>query len=214
MKALTFSETKKILSEYDIPFGQMILAKSKKEAIVFAEKIGYPVVLKVSSPEILHKTEIEGIKTNIFNKKNLEKTWDKILSEVKKKKPLAKIEGILVQKQLKGREVVIGMKRDRQFGPVLMFGLGGIFTEVLEDVAFKIAPVSESDAMKMIKEIKGYKVLTAFRGQKPVNLKAIVKIIVSLSRLSLEKEEIKEIDLNPIIVNEKRALIVDTSFLL
>ncbi len=214
MKALTFSETKKILSEYDIPLCQMVLAKTKKEAIVFAEKIGYPVVLKISSPEILHKTEIKGIKINIFDKKTLEKTWDKILLEVKKKKPSAGIEGILIQKQLKGREIVIGMKRNQKFGPVLMFGLGGIFTEVLEDVAFKIAPVSESDAIKMIKEIKGYKVLTAFRGQKQVNLKAIVKIIVSLSKLSLEKEEIKEIDLNPIIVDEKKALIVDTCFLL
>ena len=214
MKALNFSETKKILSEYDVPFCQMILTKSKNEAIVFAEKVGYPVVLKVSSPEILHKTEIGGIKTNILDKKTLEKTWNKILAEVKKKKPLAEIEGILVQKQIKGREIVIGMKRDHQFGPVLMFGLGGIFTEVLEDVAFKIAPVSESDAIKMIKEIKGYKVLTNFRGQKPVNLKAIVKIIISLSNLSLEREEIKEIDLNPIIANENKALVVDTSFLL
>lgn len=214
MKALNFSETKKILSEYDIPFCRMALVKSKKQAVIFAEKIGYPVVLKICSPEILHKTEIEGIKINIFDKKCLEEAWDRILSEVKKKKPLAEIEGIIVQKQLKGREVVIGMKRDHQFGPVLMFGLGGIFTEVLEDVAFKIAPVSESDAMKMIKEIKGYKVLTAFRGQKPVNLKAIVKIIVSISKLALKRGEIKEIDLNPIIVNDKKALVVDTCFLL
>ncbi len=214
MKVLNFSETKRLLLEYKIPFCQTELAESKREAGLFAKEIGYPVVLKIFSSHILHKTEIGGIKMNIKNKKELEKGWDEILFEVRKKRPKAKIEGVLVQEQVRGIEVVVGMKRDKQFGPVLMFGLGGILTEVLKDISLRITPVSESEAKKMIREIKGYSLLKGFRGRKPVNIKAIVNIITGLSMLSLEREEITEVDLNPIIVNEKRALVVDSSFLL
>jgi len=112
-----------------------------------------------------------------------------------------------------GVEIVIGMKRSKEFGPVLMFGLGGILVEVLKDVSFGVAPISRSVAKKMIEEVKGYKILKGFRGSLPVNLEKIIDILVNLSKLSLENQNIKEIDLNPIIVNDKKALIVDTSFL-
>ena len=211
MKTLSFSKTKKLLLKYKIPFCRTKLAKSKKEAEDFAKNIGYPVVLKISSPDIFHRTEIRGVKTNIRNKKELREAWDEILIQVKKRKPEAEIEGILVQEELKGIEVILGMKRDKQFGPVLMFGLGGIFSEVLKDTSLRIAPVSKSEAKEMIKEIRGYEVLKGFRGRGSANIKKIIETIVNLSNLSF-KEEIAEIDLNPIIISKKRALAVDACF--
>lgn len=214
MKVLTFGQIKKLLFKYKIPFCETYLAASKKEALNFAKKIGYPVVLKVYSPEILHKTDIGGIKLDIRNENELKKAFSEILTNVKKKKPKKKIEGILVQEQISGKEVAVGMKRDLTFGPVLMFGLGGIFVEVFKDVTLRIAPIERKEVFEMIKGIKGFEILKGFRGEKPVNIEKIAQIIVKVSRLSLEKENIKEIDLNPIIVNEKQAWVVDVSFLI
>jgi len=225
MKVLGFRETKKLCLKYKIPLCQTAIVETKKEAADFARKIGYPVVLKISSPDILHKTDVGGIKIGIKSEKELRKAFSEILNNVKKGKPeapkesklptgQARIEGILVQEQVLGKEAVVGMKRDLTFGPVLMFGLGGIFVEVLKDVAFRVVPINKREALKMIKEIKGYEILKGFRGEKPVNIKKIAEIITFLSKLSLAEKNIKEIDLNPIIVNEKRALVVDARFLL
>ena len=214
MNLLNFNKTKKLLLKYKIPFCESYLAASKKEALKFAKKIGYPVVLKISSPDILHKTDVGGIKIGIKSENELKRAFSEILTNVKKKKPQAKIEGILVQEQVSGKEVVVGMKRDLTFGPVLMFGLGGIFVEVLKDVVFRVIPVGKGEGLKMIKEIKGFEVLRGFRGEKPVNIGEITEIIIKLSKLSLEEGSIKEIDLNPIIVDEKRALVVDARFLI
>ena len=214
MKVLDFLETKKLLYKYNIPFCKTEFAVSKKEAESFAEKIGYPVILKVFIPNLLHSTEIGGVKVGIENKRELNNGWDEILSSVKRKKPKADIKGILVQKELKGVELVVGMKRDKQFGTVLMFGMGGILTEILKDTVLRIAPVSKSDVKKMIGEIKGYEILKGFRGQPPINIDRVAKIIFNLSKLSLKEKQIKEIDLNPIIADEKKALVVDPCFLL
>ena len=173
---------------------------------MFAQKIGYPIVLKVFSHRIFHRTEIGGVKIGIKNEKELRKAFDELIK-------IKGGAGILIQKMVLGKEVALGMKRDSQFGPVLMAGLGGIFVEVLKDVSFRICPVSEREALEMIKGIKGYEILKGHRGQKPVNLKALVKIIVNLSKLSLKEEKIKEIDLNPVIVNKKRALACDFKIL-
>ncbi len=212
MKMLNFQETRALLLKYKIPFSKTILVKSKTEGIKIAEKIGYPLVLKVSSADILHKTDIGAVKTNIKNQEELKQAWKDISETAKKIK--AKVEGILAQEMIFGNEVIIGMKRDLQFGPVLMFGLGGIFVEVLKDVALRIAPVKKSEAIKMIKEIKGYRLLKGIRGQEASEIKKIADIIVSLSKLSLAEESIKEIDFNPVIVNSKQTLVVDTRFLI
>ena len=208
-----FIRSKEILSKYRIFSCKEKLVNSESEALVVAEKIGFPVVLKIISPDILHITDVGGLKKGIKNKKELKKSWYDILLSVKKNKPKALIGGFLVQEEIKGIEVVMGMKRTKEFGPVLMFGLGGILVEVLKDISFGIAPLSRTAAIRMIKEINGYKILEGFRGHSAVNLEKLIDILVNLSRLSLENQNIKEIDLNPIIVNNKKALVVDTYFL-
>ena len=213
MVSLDFIKSKEILSKYDVLSCREKLVGSKKEAFLFTEKIGFPVVLKIFSPDVPHITDVGGLKLGIKNKKELEKAWDDILFSLKKNKPKALIEGFLVQEEARGVEIMVGMKRSREFGPVLMFGLGGILVEILKDVSFGIAPISRSTAIRMIREIRGYKILKGFRGNPAVNLERLIDVLINISRLSLENPEIKEIDLNPIIVNNKKALVVDTCFL-
>jgi len=213
MVNFSFEESKKILSKYKILSCKEKLVGSKKEAFEFARKIGFPIVLKIFSCDAPHITDIGGLRQNIKNEKELGEAWDDISFSIKKNRPKISIDGFLVQEEVEGIEVVIGMKRSREFGPVLMFGLGGILVEVLRDVSFGIAPISKSIAIKMIKGIKGYKLLNGFRGGISVNEKKLVDILINLSKLSLENKNIKEIDLNPIIVNSKKALVVDSSFL-
>ena len=213
MVDLNFIKTKEILLKYHILSCKEKFVNSEKEALIFANKIGFPVVLKILSPDIVHVTDVGGLKQGIKNKKELKEVWGDIISSVKKKMPRALIEGFLIQEEVKGIEIVMGMKRSREFGPVLMFGLGGILVEVLKDVSFGVAPLSRTSAIRMIKEIKGYKVLKGFRGSPAVNLEKLIDILINLSRLSLENQNIKEIDLNPIIVNNKKALVVDSYFL-
>ncbi len=208
---LDFNKIKEILSAYKIPFCQTEILKSKDRAVLFAEKIGYPVVLKISSQGIAHKVDVGGVKTGINNKEDLGKSWDE-MSDNKRIK--GRIEGFLVQKQIKGVEVFMGFKQDAQFGPVLMFGLGGTFVEVLKDISFRVAPVNLKEAKEMIKEVKGYKILEGYRGQEAVDIEKLAGIIVSLSELSLAKREIKEIDFNPVIANGKESLVCDARIII
>lgn len=214
MRVLDFKATEGILSRYRIPFYRTYLATSKKEALKLVDQIGYPLVLKIYSLDIIHKTDVGGVRKGIKNKGETARAWSDIMSQVSLERPKAKIEGIAIQKQGGGVEIVMGMKRDSQFGPVLMFGLGGIFVEILRDISFCIAPVSKKDAKEMIKEIKGYKVLTGFRGREMVNIKSLVDIIIELSRLSLECREIQEIDFNPVFVDEKGARVADAKIII
>ena len=200
MKVLDFEKTRNLLLEYKIPFPKTELATSKKQALFFAEKIGYPVVLKISLP-VLHKTEIKGVITGIKDKKEMEEALDRINRKE-----------VLVQKMVAGREIMLGMKKDSQFGPVLMAGFGGIFVELFKDVSFRITPVDEKQGLEMLKELKSFPILKGFRGDKGTNIKEIVRIIVNLSKLSLD-ENIKEIDFNPLIVNKKEAFVVDAKII-
>jgi acyl-CoA synthetase (NDP forming) len=209
MKILGFEKTKKLLKQYKIPLVKTKLVITQKELKRVAEKIGYPLVLKVFSPEVFHRTEKGLVKVGIEAENDLEKAFDEISRSCKG----IKIEGFLVQKMAKGIEVACGMKRDVSFGPILMFGLGGVFIEVLKDVSFGIAPLSKKEAREMIKEIKGYKILKGYRGKRAVNLQELEKILLQLSKLSLEHPEIKEIDFNPVFVNEKRVQVADFKFL-
>ena len=209
MQQLSFEKTKNLLEKYKIPFAKSILVKSSDQAKKTAKKIKFPLVLKLISPKIIHKTEAGAIKTGIEDEEQLIKEYEKMIKAVKKRFPKIKIQGILLQKQEQGIEVIVGMKRDHQFGPVIVFGLGGIFVEIIKDVSLRIAPITPEQSEEMIEEIKGYKILKGVRGKTKVNIKALNKIITSTSKLVLENKKIIQLDFNPVIVNQKNAIIAD-----
>ena len=205
MEILSFEETKRILLKYKLPFCRTEIFNSKEKALAFAKQIGFPVVLKVHAQKIFHKSEVGGVKINIKTPEEFIISWDQIEKNIQGKN----IEGILVQEMVSGSEIAIGMKRDNQFGPVLMFGLGGIFIEIIKDVALRVAPVGIEGAMEMIKEIKGFEILNGARGKKKVDLTRIAEMIVNLSTLSMREEKIQSIDFNPVMVTDKQAMITD-----
>ena len=169
----------------------------------------YPIAMKVVSKEVIHKTDAGGVRLDIKNATEAYAAWDGIVKKIKAKIPKAKIQGMLVQPMLAGKEVIIGMKRDPVFGPVIIFGLGGIFAETIKDVSMRVAPVDDAVAREMMEEIKGYAILRGLRGEKPVNMKKLRKLIVSVSRLSLAHPEITELDLNPVMATPQAAKIAD-----
>lgn len=204
MNILSFQETERILSKYKIPFCKTEIFNSKEKAFLFAQKIGFPVALKVHGQKVFHKSEIGGVKINI-DENNFELAWEEIMNNVEGKT----IEGILVQEMVYGNEVAIGMNRDDQFGPTIMFGLGGIFIEIIKDVSLRVAPINKDEALEMIKELKGFEILNGARGGVRVNIDSIVDMLVKISNLSLKEDQIKSIDFNPVIVNKHKALIAD-----
>ena len=205
MEILSFEETKRILLKYKLPFCRTEIFNSREKALLFAKQIGFPVVLKIHAQKIFHKSEVGGVKINIKNAEEFIISWDQIEKNIQGKN----IEGILVQEMVSGNEIAIGMKRDNQFGPVLMFGLGGIFIEIIKDVALRIAPIGIEGAMEMIKEIKGFEILNGARGKKKVDLIKIAEMIVNLSNLSMKEEKVQSIDFNPVMVTDKQAMITD-----
>ncbi len=208
-------EAKSICREYGIPVTKFRVATTPEEAKRFAEEIGYPVVLKIVSPDVLHKFEVDGVILDLKNGKAIQEAYDRILLNVKKRKPEVKILGVLIQEMApQSTEVIVGSTKDLQFGPALMFGLGGIFVEILKDVTFRIAPISELEAREMITEVKAYPILRGYRGQPPVDIDAIVEILLNTSRLVMDHQEIKELDLNPIMIYEKGAKTVDAKIVL
>jgi acyl-CoA synthetase (NDP forming) len=214
-KYLLEPEAKTICTKYGIPVTKFKVAKSETEVVQFAEEIGFPIVLKIVSPDIIHKFDVGGVILNINSETEVRTAYNGILENVKKQKPNARIVGIFVQEMApQSTEVIVGATKDPQFGPALMFGLGGIFVEVLKDVTFRIAPISESDAREMITEVKAYPILKGYRGQPPADVEAIVNILLNTSRLVMEHPEIKELDLNPIMVYEKGAKTVDARIIL
>jgi len=209
MEQFKFKKMVNLLEKYKIKFFKSKMVKDLDAAAAAAKKFGFPVVLKVISKDIIHKSDVGGVVTGIMDEKKVKEGFLKIMKNIKRKVPKAKIEGVLVQKQCKGEEIIIGMKRDKQFGPVIMFGLGGIFVEVMKDVVFRICPVDRKMAIEMVNEIKAAPVLKGFRGKKKINIDAVVDIITKISKIAMDKKKILEIDLNPIIVDEKNANVVD-----
>jgi acyl-CoA synthetase (NDP forming) len=201
-RCLSEYESKKILRQYGIPLAAETLAKSVDEALAFAERAGYPLVMKVDSPDIPHKTEAGVVKLNIGDDESVRTAYDDLLKKAKAYNPNASINGVLVQEMVKGgTEVIIGMKRDPQFGPTLMFGLGGIFVEVMKDVSLRIAPISMIEAMEMIEDTKGARILKGIRGGMPADIKALCETLVKAGQMAIDKKEsIMELDLNPVIV--------------
>jgi len=208
-------EAKMVCMEYGIPVTRFKVAGTPEEAVKFAEGMGYPVVLKIVSPDIIHKFDVGGVMLNLKSPSEVKGGYENILKSVKRHKPDAKIVGVLVQEMAPtSTEVIVGATKDPQFGPALMFGLGGIFVEVLKDVTFRIAPITESDAREMITEVKAYPILKGYRGQPPADIDAIVNILLNTSKLVMEHQEIKELDLNPIMVYEKGAKTIDARIIL
>jgi len=214
-KSLLETEAKAVCIEYGIPVTKFELAKSEAQAVKFAEKIGYPVVLKIVSPDVVHKSDVGGVAVNLKDSKSVREAYSQILKNVKKHNAKAKIVGVLVQEMApQSTEVIVGVTKDPQFGPAIMFGLGGIFVEVLKDVTFRIAPITEDEAREMITEVKAYPLLKGYRNSPPVDIAAIVGILLKTSKLAMEHQEIKELDLNPVMVYEKGAKTVDARIIL
>lgn len=213
--ALVEPEAKGILQLYGVPTPEFKVATNEEEAVKFAQEIGYPVVMKIVSPDIIHKSDASGVKVNIKNDEEAREAFKTIMENAKKYKPDADLWGVIVYKMLPlGKEVIVGMIRDPQFGPAIMFGLGGIFVEILKDVSFRVAPITKEEALDMIKEIKAYPILAGARGEKPVNIDALAEFIVKVSQLAVELPEIKELDINPIFAYEDSAVAVDARMLL
>lgn len=205
MKVLTVFESLRLLEKYKIPVAKYFLAKKVEEAVKISKRIGFPLVLKLVSPDIIHKTDMKALVLGIKDEEELIKSFNFLLKNIKSKK---KIQGILVQKMVEGEEVIVGGKEDAQFGKVLMFGLGGIFTEVFDDVSFRIVPVNQKDADEMMNEIKGSKIFNGYRGRK-YDTKSLKNILLKTSRLLQNNKQIKELDINPVMVSGKGAFAVD-----
>jgi acyl-CoA synthetase (NDP forming) len=212
---LTEIESKQLLKEVGIPTTEIKLAASAIEAADTSQKIGFPVVLKIASPDISHKSDAGGVKVGLKNKDDVASAYKEIMASVKQKFPEAKIEGVSVQNMARpGTEVIIGMTKDAQFGPVLMFGLGGVWVEVLKDVAFRIVPLTRRDASDMIKEIKGARLLEGYRGSEPANIAILEDMLLKVSEFVEKTPEVKEMDLNPIFAYKDGAIAVDARVVL
>ena len=203
-------EAKELLAAYGVRVTRVAMAKTEDEAVEYAKKIGFPVVLKIVSPDVVHKSDVGGVKVNIKNEEEVRKAYNEILENVKKHVPGARIEGILVQEMAPwGTEVIVGSTRDPQFGPTVMFGLGGIFVEILKDVTFRVAPIGTDEAKEMVKEIRGYPIIAGARGREPLDIDALTEAIVRISWLVYENPEIQELDANPIFLYRKGLMVAD-----
>ncbi len=208
---LTEFESKELLEEIGIAVPEQSLTSSKEETLSAAEKIGFPIVVKLIAEDIIHKSDTGAVKLNLKTKEEVEEAFDDLM-----KIPAQAEKKISVQKMAEEpiTELIIGMTTDPQFGPALMFGIGGILVELLEDVSFRIAPITEYDANEMIKEIKGFPILDGYRGKPKADLDAIVKILMKISDLVVKHEEINEMDLNPVFIYEKGLICVDARIIL
>jgi acetyltransferase len=198
------AEAREVMEAYGIPLPKAGLAATADEAVALAESIGYPVVMKIASPDILHKSDIGGIKLNITSASEVRDAFDLLIYRGRRYMPDATIWGCQVQQMVKGgREVIIGVNRDPQFGPLIMFGLGGIYVEALKDVTFRVAPIDRREATEMLGEIRSYRLLRGVRGEKPSDQPAIVDTLLRISQLVTDFPEIVELDINPLMVFEQ-----------
>lgn len=214
MRQMDFLQSKNLLKNYNIRVADSEICHTRNHAAEVARRYGFPVVMKVISPDIVHKTDVGGVKVNVMSSDAVLKAYDEIEKNVRKHMRTARIDGILVQKQAEGREIIIGGKRDPQFGPVVLFGLGGIYVEVFGDVSMRVAPVDKREAEKMVREIKGYPILKGERGQKPVNFEDLHAMIARVSNLMMNEEDIKEMDLNPCFSNERDCTAADVRLII
>ncbi len=202
--------TQDLFAHYGLPLPKQALAKTAEEAVALAEKIGYPVIAKISSPHILHKTDIGGVRANLRSKEEVLTSFRDILANVKKNSPASSIDGILIQQFLPvGDEFIVGATRDAAFGPLIMTGLGGIYTELFRDTSFRIAPVNTQTAYTMLTELKAWKLLLGMRGKPMRDIDALAILIERVSVMMTECPQIKELDLNPVLVFEDSVIVAD-----
>jgi acyl-CoA synthetase (NDP forming) len=214
-KFLLEYEAKAVCQEYGIPVTKVKVSKNAEEAAEFSAQIGYPVVLKIVSPDVIHKFDVGGVILDVNSKEEAKNGFTQIVENVKKHKPNAQIDGILIQEMApSSTEVIVGCIKDAQFGPTLMFGFGGTFVEVMKDVSFRIAPIDEADAREMMTEVKAYPILQGCRGQPPADIETLTQILLNVSKLVIDYPEIRELDLNPVMVYEKGAKTVDARIIL
>jgi acetyltransferase len=192
---------KQIFAAYGINIPAGGSAATADEAVAVADKTGYPVVMKIASADVLHKSDMGGVKLNLNSGEEVRETFETMIATIQHKLPKAKLDGVYIESMVrKGREVIIGMTRDPQFGALLMFGLGGIFVEVMKDVAFRLAPITEWEVMDMLKSTKSFALLEGVRGQAGVDIAAIINVIQRISQLVTDFPEIAEMDINPFLV--------------
>ena len=208
--SLSEFEAKQLLAAYQIPVTREALVENEESLLKIAATLGYPLALKGCSADIAHKTEKGLIHLDIRNDQEALTAFKDISTSMKQSKNT-----VLVQEMVQGkRELAAGLTRDAQFGPCVMFGLGGIFTEILKDIAFRVAPLEKLDALEMMKEIRGHNILTAVRGLEAVDKDALADILITIGRIGLENKQIKEIDINPIIISDTRPIVVDALVIL
>lgn len=205
MKVYAEKEAEDFLRKY-IKVADSVLTKDHKTAMKFSKKAGYPIVLKIISKQALHKSDIGGVKI-VKDENEFSRNFEALLKIAKRKK--IKIDGILVQEFIKGTETIIGIKKDPVFGHVIMFGTGGVLTELFKDVSFRICPITAKDAEDMIYELKGRKLLTGFRGAKSVDMNLLKKILMAVSKIPIKQKKIEEMDINPFIINDKTGKVAD-----
>jgi acyl-CoA synthetase (NDP forming) len=208
-------ESKEILHEVGIRTTDTILARTAEEAMTLGRSMGFPVALKIVSPGIIHKSDVGGVRLNLRNSAQVAKAFHQIIASAREHCAGAAILGVSVQKMAPpGVEVIMGVVKDPQFGPVIMFGLGGTMVEVMKDVAFRIIPITLSDAVEMVHEIRGFALLKGHRNQPPVDLDTLTDWLMHLSDFACAHPEIKEIDLNPVMAYPDSALAVDARIIL
>jgi acetyltransferase len=200
--SLTEEEGKIILKAYGVPVPPEGQARTADEAVKLAQTIGYPVVLKVSSADIAHKTDVGGVAVNLRSDGEVRNRFELMMSQIKARLPTARVDGVIVEKMISGREVIVGMVRDETFGPVITFGLGGIFVEIMKDVTQRIAPVDEDSVDDMIRSIRAYPILAGARGSKAADIPALKKVIFGLAQIALDYPEIMEFEINPVMVGD------------
>ncbi len=210
-------ESKQVLAAWGVPVNRTELARDLSEAVKVAREVRYPLVLKITSPDIIHKSEAKGIKVGLSSELELRQSFGELIDNARAYKPDAKILGVTIQEYLSpAREVIVGALQDPSFGATVMFGLGGVWVEVLKDISFRLAPLSAEDAREMIQEIKGYPVLAGIRGAPQADVNALVDIIQKVGQLVHEFPEITEMDLNPIFAFDdgKGAVVADARIIL
>jgi len=208
-------ESKRLLQEAGIPVVPTRLARTLREAVTFSREIGFPVALKIISPDISHKSDVGGVKLNLTSISQVSRAYRDIVHSVRERLPSARIEGVSVQKMAEpGIELILGVTRDPQFGLAIMFGIGGILVEILKDVSFRLIPISNLDAEEMIKEIKGYALLKGYRGYRPVNLMFLQEIMIKVSDFAVHHPLLEELDINPLIASGDNLFAVDARIVL
>ena len=213
--SLLIPESQQICKLHHIPTPVSHVVQSVEEAVTKGNLIGFPVVLKIISPQVLHKSDVGGVVLNIGNEAALKEAYPKLIAEVRKNNPKSEVLGVLIEKMMpSSTEVIVGGIRDSQFGPSVMFGMGGIFTEVYKDVAFRVAPIDKIDALNLIHELRGSKILEGIRGQPAADLDALVDVLIDVSSLMSQHSAINQLDLNPVIAYPDGVCAVDTRIVL